>query len=462
MAFAGDISTMGLDQVIGFLARNGLEGVLTIATTAATFDLYFQEGRILFPYSSRRATTGRLDPTALEVMRRRARELKVGEPARKPRDVGAEGRIKRSALAGLFGRAAEVKERRGQESKRKSGVVRRDELEALLARADSVGAESQRERITEEIHELFQWDRARFEFRPGPVPSELLAAFARDERGIQLDANALLMEVARRADERERLRPIRPRRRDETRSASDTRVVRRPQPEGTGVLEGDLDGVGLAAVLQTLRQNRHTGTLSVVAKGRTERLYFSGGEAFVLRRSTEADGFVQDLLGRSGTLALSNLAQAGSFSGRAVDEAELSEAEQRELKDTFLEVLFWEDAEFSFRRDELPGEFFITPADVTKVALHTARFLVEAISIMTDWDEIRDVLGGGASVFRFRDPARKLECVRELGQFLTLLDGRLSFDDLVRISREPRLEVGRVVAALVEDRTLERVRRPAS
>ncbi|HIG18495.1 MAG TPA: DUF4388 domain-containing protein, partial [Candidatus Handelsmanbacteria bacterium] len=63
-------------------------------------------------------------------------------------------------------------------------------------------------------------------------------------------------------------------------------------------LEGDLDGVGLGAVLQALQQHRRTGTLSVTAGRKEEKLFFARGEAFILRvEDSEADEFVNFFLG---------------------------------------------------------------------------------------------------------------------------------------------------------------------
>jgi hypothetical protein len=71
------------------------------------------------------------------------------------------------------------------------------------------------------------------------------------------------------------------------------------------------------------------------------------------------------------------------------------------------------------------------------------------------------VIGSGRAVLEFAGPEDKLEAVR-LGQCergLTLIDGRLDFEGLLRASGEPRLELGQVVAGLVEAGKL-RVRLP--
>src|SRR5690606_36926593 len=90
-----------------------------------------------------------------------------------------------------------------------------------------------------------------------------------------------------------------------------------PALEQEPVLEGDLDGVGLAAILQALRDQRRTGTLLVRAGGREERLLFHRGDAFLLRlgEDEETADFAAFLLGDEGSdelEALAGLAPGGA------------------------------------------------------------------------------------------------------------------------------------------------------
>lgn len=226
-------------------------------------------------------------------------------------------------------------------------------------------------------------------------------------------------------------------------------------PRAEPALHGELEGVGLPALLQTLHEGRRTGSLSVTAAGRAERLYFQDGNAFLLRRAEDAAGqeFVHFFLGEGGE-------DGGPPAAASVQESELTEDELRDLKDRFLEVMFWEEARFSFAQNDLPEEFFSPPPGVTKLALHTARFLLETVHMMAEWDSIRRVIGGKEAVLEFASPDAQLAAVQagECARSLTLVDGRLGFEDLLRASGEPRLQVGRTMAQLVETERL-RVRR---
>ncbi|MBX3467127.1 MAG: DUF4388 domain-containing protein [Planctomycetes bacterium] len=227
-------------------------------------------------------------------------------------------------------------------------------------------------------------------------------------------------------------------------------------PVDNPALEGDLEGVGLAAVLQALRDNGRTGTLVIAAGRREERLYFHRGQVFILRfADPEAEAFAEFFLGDEGQEQVEALAARQGQGGR-VDEAALDPAEVREIKAGFLDILFWEGATFAFQQDELPDEFFSPGETVTEIALETDRFLLDAIRALTEWDGIRRVVPTGAAVLRFPDLARKMDAIRDAGhpEVLTLIDGRQSFDALVRISGERRLVVGRLVRDLVEQGAL--------
>ncbi len=468
MAFSGSVSAMGLDQVIGFLAKNALDGVLIVTSDEARFELFFDEGRILFPIA-RRPDSGRLPAGDLAALRARAKQLRGEEPSSPRNRRPASGRMRRSALHELLGRATAVSTGAAPPP-RDSGKLSRKALGELMARAQDVEAARKRSQLTEEVEELFRWSEARFTFEPGKVSFDVRRGVA-SGKTLCLDTTALLMELARRADEVRRY-PVRPRRRraPEAKPAKDdTRVVPRlgeaESPSGPSadarLLAGDLEGIGLAAVLQALRDNRHTGTLEIRAGGRTERVLFSSGEAFLLRaRRNDGDEFVAFFLGESGARAVNDLAQSGIWElAPQVAEASLSSDEQREMKEAILDLLFFDDAEFAFRLGELPSEFFLTPMDVTKVALHTERFLYEAIGQMTRWDWVRRATGGNAAVLQFASAPRKLQAVRDVADWLTLVDGRLTLDDLVRASGHSRLVVGETLAQLMEAGALRKVRR---
>jgi hypothetical protein len=227
-----------------------------------------------------------------------------------------------------------------------------------------------------------------------------------------------------------------------------------PQP----AIEGDLEGIGLAAVLQALRDNRRTGTLQIKAGKREEKLYFHRGDAFILRfQDAEAEAFAEFFLGEEGAAEVSALAETHGGAGGRIDESAIDQHELREIKSQFLDILFWEGATFAFFQNELPDDFFEPGENVSEIALETDRFLLDAIRALTEWDQIRRVVPTGRAVFRFAEPERKLAILRERSDdaaLLTLIDGRQAFDDMVRVSGVRRLVAGRLIKGLVEEGVL--------
>jgi hypothetical protein len=427
LAFSGNVASMGLDEVFGFLATNGLEGALTIVGAATSLRLYFREGRLLCPYEAPRTKSGRL---------KAARP--TGASASKDSAERESGRLSRQALDDVFQRAAALQAEEGKG--KKSGRIKTDKLQQMIKRAEGLRAERRRH-TTERLHDVFTWGQARFEFEPGPVPIGVQRELEAGEV-LVFDPTALLMEVAKRADERRRT-PV----------SSAAEVA---PPPGGKAIEGDLDGVGLAAVLQALRNHRRTGTLSVTARGREEQLFFSEGEVYALR-TEEDSAFARFFLGDSWTDdmfdTMTNLTKAALDSPGQVDHSMLTAEELRAVKDQFLDLLFWEGAAFAFFQDQLPVEFHLATGErITRIALDTDKFLLEAIQRLMEWDGIRRVLGGGDAVPRFADLEWKLAAIRERddAEFLTLIDGRQTFEDLVRVSGQQHLAVGRVLCELVD------------
>jgi len=437
MAFSGDISAMGLDEVVSFLALNGLEGVLTVCG-AATLRLYVREGRIVY-----RLPRGRLSGDDVDGLLDRAQALE-SEPKSKRT---ASGRLRRDVVESLLERADAVAPRpASRRGRTASGKLSRRSVTEILARADSLDdGEGRRRRAREALHEAFLWDEARFEFKPGPLPPEVAAEVAEGE-ALELDSTALLMEVARRADESRKL-PVAPEPEETT------------PPVGRESLRGDLDGIGLAAVLQALRTHRRTGTLTVAAGDRQEHLYFERGDVFVLHED-DGEEFARFLLGDSGAHHISEIGEVAREA--TIDESDLDSGELRAVRDGFLDILFWRGAEFSFKEGALP-EAFREPGDgATRIALESDRFLLEAIHRLNEWDLIRRTTGGHDAVFAFVDADWKLAAIAEQGhapEVATLIDGRLSFEDLVRTSGQGHLAVGRTLLRLIEDGYIDPVDR---
>lgn len=228
-----------------------------------------------------------------------------------------------------------------------------------------------------------------------------------------------------------------------------------PSPDSRPSIAGDMNGLSLAAVLQGLRGRKRTGTLSLTNGKRETRLFFHRGSVFLLKvEDASAEEFVNFFL-EGGEEQLEFVNPSVAASGQ-VAESELDAAESRRLKAEILDVLFWDEAKFSFSKNDLPNEFFEPGKNATKVALDTDLFLMEAIGRISEWDAVRQAIPSGAHRLAFTSAEAKFTAIRELGmpEVLTLVDGRKTFEDVVRISGQQRLEVGNALRRLVEAGTI--------
>lgn len=432
MTLSGTLGSLALEDIVGFLSTHGVEGVLTICGAAgASLQLLVLPGRLLIPETR----SGRLSQGTVEGLLSRPLEVSRSRPRRLSR-----AQIDELMLRARDQRAASAAATRAPASGRLSRTVVQD----LLARADALEPDvnARRHQAARHVHAVSSSDRARFEFTPCPVPDEVV----RDLEalgGVAVEPLALLLEVARLADER-RHEP----------SRAPTRAIRRAgaaAPAPLASLQGDIDGVGLAALLQTLRQRRRDGTLVLTAAGGEEQLHFVKGEAFALRVEAD-DEFAFALLGADAADSVRALVR-----GAAVEERALTAAEQSRLRGRFLDVLFGQGATFAFYEGEVPPDVHAPRRGITRIALQTERFLLEAIQRMVEWDELRALIDDGKAVLRFRSQQLKLEALRGCGasEVLTLLDGRLSFDEVVAAARASRLEAARAIAALVRAGVLQ-------
>jgi hypothetical protein len=437
MAFSGDVSVMGLDEVIGFLGSNGLGGVLTVANAACSLTLYLRSGVILCPVVPPKRKSGRIDQASLAAIL--SRGAKLSKSSGRQKALGSKASQKQT----------ETRKRVGSGPTRKA--LPPDVLEKILGNAAELDRDVLALKVEETIQQVLLWYPARFDFKPGELPRHVGRDF-KAGRCLELEPNSLLMEAARRRDNTKRHVGIK----ESLEASAEAEATKGAAHRD---LQGDLAGIGLAAVLQSLNGQRRSGTLSVFTHDREESLHFQNGEAFVLIQEKTEDAFAKDFLGESW---MDQVKLADDFAQARAGmhaESDLTEAELRAVKDKFLDILFWDEAEFVFQKDVLPPEFH-TPGDkVSKIALQTGRFLMEAIQRLTEWDGVRQVIGGGEAVLEFVDAESKVTQSSVLSmrglQVMTLIDGRLSFSELVRLSGLEHLEVGRLVKELVEGGQLQ-------
>lgn len=433
MGFSGDVSVMSIQEVLEFVATNALSGSLSVSGQSKSMMLYFHDGGIVIPAVPPKRKSGRIDRSALAALLDRG-----------------------SKLSKSSGKLQTLPESNGESATKakpkKKRALSPDVIEKILSAAGDEDPRELAKRVEDAILDALQWVQTRFEFAPGALPAHVSKQM-RSGQTLSFDANSILMEDARRLDDSKRISGVIGMLEAATAARGDARNRRD--------LHGDLTGIGFAAVLQSLNTQRRSGTLTVYTSDREESLYFSRGDAFVLLRQEVEEGqFARDFLGESWVdgVEQKSVEQEPICVG-LVPIDELSEDEQRVVKDTFLDVLFWDEAQFVFLKDDLPADFHDPGRTVGKVALKTRGFLMEAIQRLTEWDEVRKVVGSRNAVLDFMDFEEKMNQSKSVYgstlQVLTLIDGNLSFEQIVNLSGLGYLEVGRIVKELLEDGHLE-------
>lgn len=320
----------------------------------------------------------------------------------------------------------------------------RDELADILGRARNLPPEDKLTEVSEVLLGVFSWSPATFVFQPEPPPPALVEAIELGQT-LTIDTNGLVLEAARRLDESNPSASV-----TETWGLGSSVRIRQ------GFLAGTLSGVGLAAVLQTLQSERLSGTLGISGDEGEQQLFFKRGEAFLIRREDTDAESLREFLGEAWEEKVV-FARQGSAKGGRLHEDDLPEGEVEALKDAFFDTLFWHDAQFEFLLDALP-EDFDEPRNATRIALRSARFLLQVVGRLQEWDELSREVGGEQAVYRFATSAAKLEAVQTFGppELLTLIDGRISLGELARRTGLEILEVARVVRDL---RTIDLIAR---
>ncbi|MCW8138973.1 MAG: DUF4388 domain-containing protein [Planctomycetota bacterium] len=231
---------------------------------------------------------------------------------------------------------------------------------------------------------------------------------------------------------------------------------RAASPENRPVLQGDVSSLGLAEVLQLLHQGRRTGTLRVGDGEREKVFYLDDGVLQLLKVATsEADREVWDLIMGDETQHSLDISGLLNKTGQ-VREEEVGQDELASIKEDIFETFLWEGATYEFTQNLLPTELRQDSPRATKLALRTDRLLIEAMSRLAEWDELKKTLRSERAVFKYASPAAQLAAVQRegLGALAYLFDGTHTLADVVRVSGENRFKIYRLVRDLVAKKHL--------
>jgi curved DNA-binding protein CbpA len=225
-------------------------------------------------------------------------------------------------------------------------------------------------------------------------------------------------------------------------------------------MEGTLEKVPLAEVLQSLHTNRESGILYLSQGITTKRVYFKGG-AIVFASSDESSERLGERLVRSGALdrAVLDLACKATASshrrlGATLVEMGYLSREQLDLKvreqvTSIVESLFpWRSGSFRTEHREDPVD-----ADLERIDLSTVNLLVEGVRGLTDASLIRRGIGDAdAALCYASDPSNlgmDVPLTPEEGFVLSRVDGVSSAAEIAKLSPMGEVETLRCIYTLV-------------
>ncbi len=220
-------------------------------------------------------------------------------------------------------------------------------------------------------------------------------------------------------------------------------------------LTGNLEDFNIAEVLQSLNSHKHSGTLRISDGERLKHIYFSQGEVFLLNidRREEGDAFLDIILGKETVQQTEEIFGGDLVERGFITEGELSTQLLDQIKEELYETFLWGSAKFQFTRDKLPPEFFSNSKEVTRLALNTDAFLLEAVRRINEWDELKTLFPNQDVIYVFRDFEAKMEGVKHWGnpEVLYLIDGKHSLGEIQRISGRSKLEIYGLFRDLASD-----------
>ncbi len=229
----------------------------------------------------------------------------------------------------------------------------------------------------------------------------------------------------------------------------------RQSSEEQSVVLGEVGTISLADLIQHFHYGKRTGTLRVRDATRESRVYLDAGELYLLH--VESDGANAWDLDRD---SRSNERIGKLLAGRrgVVEEVSLPQEVRAEIDEDLLDVFLWEDAEFEFEKNVLPSQL-LGDEDARAARLHlpAGMVLMQVMNRLAEWDQLKQALKSGRSVFRYTSAAEgqiATPMTDMMGSTVSLYNGRRTLDDIIRISGKSKLEVFRQAAGLLKQGSL--------
>jgi len=230
-------------------------------------------------------------------------------------------------------------------------------------------------------------------------------------------------------------------------------------------IRGSLAESSLMELLSSISRSHETGVLNFHDVGRWKAVYFNEGQ-IVYATSNVLDDRLGEFLLKQGKITVrqfldaSKLITQGKRLGAVlVDQEILSPDElivaiQLQVQEIVYSLFEWTQGEYEFVMKDLAGEGPIT------LDLNTENVILEGIRRIKDFSRVFSGFGSIDTVLRRSENAEmltyKLELSADESQVLSLVNGRLTLEQVLALSYLSNFETLRILFGLVSVGVLER------
>ena len=221
-------------------------------------------------------------------------------------------------------------------------------------------------------------------------------------------------------------------------------------------LTGQIEEMGLGAVIQALSLNNYRGTLRIETEDAGSQFFFISEGAIVLIRQVKRDPVrLGDLLIRAGKITQDDLQSALAtqkstklrlgeqlVADGMVEQDEIERVIQGKFEEDFLDLFMLDKGRFEFIFGLTPEALFAPDEKLERVTLNTSGLMLEAMRRVDEWQEMIDSLGSLDTIFSNQDRAPSTEVLEAevkgiallpaaRRKLYTLLDGEASLREVL-------------------------------
>lgn len=181
-------------------------------------------------------------------------------------------------------------------------------------------------------------------------------------------------------------------------------------------LQGQIEEMGLGAVIQTLSLNRYRGTLRIESEEAGNQFFFISEGEIVLVRQVQRDPVrLGDLLVRAGRLSHVQLDEALAEQKKVnkrlgevlvdlglVTSGDIDRVIRGKFEEEFLDLFLLDKGRFEFIFGLTPEALFAPEEKLERVTLNTSGLMLEAMRRLDEWQDMIKSLGSFDTIFQNR------------------------------------------------------------